>query len=913
MTLKNQQITRHVLAICTPFILAFLTACGGSDPAPPIDPPSGNLPPNTTATTPVNTSTMPVVTTTLPAANLPTCSASVSASAPLTDITTVQGASTTSALISQTVTVRGVVVGEFQNQTKTQLNGFFMQQAVPDADPLTSEGIFVFAPTATVAKMTVGDYVQVQGQVAEFGAVGSTVTQLAGTVTVNICGSGVAVTPKQITLPLASDDALERYEGMLVEFSQPLAVVETFRVGQFGEMVLALNGRQFNPTNGNASATSVQNRLERIVLDDGSSASNPNPTPNFSAAGSAGTRRVGDTVPKLTGILSQGFGAYRLQTTVAPVFTQANPRPVAPPVLTGDIKVSSFNVLNYFTSLQSQNPLARGANTAAEFTRQQAKIVEAIAGLDADVLGLEEIENNNDVATQSLVAALNVKLGAGTYASVNSGKFGTDVIKVDMLYKPAKVKRIGGTVLPTGADLANYVAPSGRPPLAQRFASVANNGSFWFVVNHFKSKGCGSPATTTDPDVGQGCFNLARTAQANALNSFVAKLQAGGEGDVLIMGDINSYLLEDPPKVLEAAGNESLLKRLPASDRYSYVFNGETGALDHAYASRTLQSQVTGVGVWHINADEPTVLDYNTEFKTDDRYAPTPYRASDHDPVLVALTLAADTAVDVPVLNINVPSKGIASTPLAITITDALPGGAATLTDLSINWGDSSVNSTLTAAGGVTHTYAAAGSYTVVVTLTDSAGLTVSKSAVVTLSAAPLPPVVAGAPDLFFSEYIEGSGSNKALEIYNPTTSTISLSSYTVKLYSNGLTTVGYSYTLAGTLAPAGVLVIVNNGATATFKTVPGFVTSSVTFFTGNDTITLEKSGVVIDRFGQLGFDPGTAWTSVTLSTLDRTLRRKSSVKVGDPNATAVFDPALEWDGFAINDASGLGAHTVSP
>ena len=902
MTLYIQQLTRAVLASCLPFMFALLAACGSNDSTltppvtPPIDPP---------AVTPVVTPVVP----------LPTCSATVSANAPLTDITTVQGTGSLSPLVSQTVTVRGVVVGEFQNQggtpTVSKLNGFFMQQAVPDADPLTSEGIFVFAPNA--AKVTMGDYVQVQGQVAEFGATGSTVTQLAGTVTVSVCGTGVAVKPTQITLPLASDDVLERYEGMLVEFSQPLAVVETFQVGQFGQLTLALNGRQFNPTNGNVSATAVQNRLERIVLDDGSTASNPNPTPYFSAAGSAGTRRVGDTAQKLTGILSHSFGAYRVQPTIAPVFTQANARPVAPPSLTGDIKVSSFNVLNYFTTLQSQSALARGADTAAEFTRQQAKIVEAIALLDADVLGLEEIENNNDVATQSLVAALNAKLGAGTYAAVNSGKFGADVIKVDMLYKPAKVKRIGSTVLPTGTDLTNYVAASGRPPLAQRFASVANNGSFWFVVNHFKSKGCGSPATTTDPDVGQGCFNLARTAQAKALNSFVAKLQAGGEGDVLIMGDINSYLLEDPPKALEAAGHESLLKRLPANDRYSYVFNGESGALDHAYASSTLKSQVTGVGVWHINADEPTVLDYNTEFKTDDRYAPTPYRASDHDPVLVALTLAADTAVDVPVLNINVPSTGIASTPLAVTVTDALPGGAATLTELSINWGDSSPSSTLTTTGAATHTYAAAGSYTVVVTLVNSAAQTVSKSVVVSITAAAVtPPAPLSAPELFFSEYIEGSSNNKALEIYNPTTATVDLSSYAVKLYINGATTVSNIYTLTGTLAPGAVVVLVNSGATALFKTTGSF-TASVANFSGNDAITLEKSGVVIDRFGQVGFDPGAAWVSGAISTQNRTLRRKPAVKFGDNAAASVFDPALQWDGFVIDDASGLGAHTVTP
>jgi uncharacterized protein len=890
-TTCNSHFLRALGLALTAFLTALLVACGSSSNDTPAPPPGNPL----------------VVV-------LPTCTANISPIAPLTDITTVQGNTSTSALVSQTVTVRGVVVGEFQNQTKTQLNGFFMQQAVPDADPLTSEGIFVFAPTATVAKVTPGDYVQVQGTVAEFGAAGSTTTQLAGTVTVSVCGSGVAIKPTQITLPLASEDALERYEGMLVEFTQPLAVVETFQLGQFGQMVLALNARQFNPTNGNASATSVQNRLERIVLDDASSASNPNPTPFLSAAGSAGTRRVGDTLPKLTGILGHGFGAYRVFATLAPEFAPTNPRPAAPPSLAGDIKVSSFNVLNYFTTLQSQDATARGANTAAEFTRQQAKIVEAIAGLNADVLGLEEIENNDDVATQSLVTALNAKLGAGTYAAVNSGKFGTDVIKVDMLYKPAKVKRIGGTVLPTGSDLANYTAASGRPPLAQRFASVANNGSFWFVVNHFKSKSCGTPSTTTDPDVGQGCFNLARTAQANALNSFIAKLQAGGEADVLVMGDINSYLLEDPPKALEAAGLESLLKRLPASDRYSYVFNGETGALDHAYASNTLKSQVTGIGVWHINADEPTVLDYNTEFKTDDRYATTPYRASDHDPVLVALTLSPDAVVNQPILSASLPLTAVAGKAYAVTVTEAIAGGSASLSALTVSWGDGSADTTLTTAGGTSHTYASPGIYTVVVTLLNSAAQTATATAVVNVTAAlPPPPPPLTAADLLFSEYIEGSSNNKALEIYNAATQTINLSTYVVKLYSNGTTTVGSSLTLTGTLAPGAVLVIVNNGATAAFKTAPGFITSSVTNFNGNDAVTLEKSGVVIDRIGQLGNDPGTTWTGGTVSTLDRTLRRKPGIKIGDNNAAGVFDPSVQWDGFPIDTADGLGTHSVSP
>jgi len=191
-------------------------------------------------------------------------------------------------------------------------------------------------------------------------------------------------------------------------------------------------------------------------------------------------------------------------------------------------------------------------------------------------------------------------------------------------------------VLPAGADLAVYSAPSGRPPLAQRFAGVGNPGGFWFVVNHFKSKG-GCP-DSGDVDLGQGCFNAGRTRQALALSRFADQLAAQGEPDVLMMGDFNSYLLEDPARVLEAAGHESLLKRLLAADRYTYVFGGEAGALDHAYASASLRRQVSGVGVWHINADEPGRLDYRAE----GRFTPTPFRASDHDPVLVGLSLTPD-------------------------------------------------------------------------------------------------------------------------------------------------------------------------------------------------------------------------------------------------------------------------------
>ena len=908
-------------------VLASLAACGGGD--------------DTVAETISPLVTPPVLT-------LPSCTTAVAADAPLRNISAIQGTGDISPLAGQSVTVRGVVVGDFQNTTvgtttTNRLNGFFVQQATPDADPLTSEGIFVFAP-ANGTRVQVGDFVQVAGVVTEFGqtagasAAPDSITQITGTtavpVTISVCGSGVTLAPTQVTLPVANASTLERYEGMLVEFAQPLAVTELFELGRFGQMVLALNGRQFNTTNGNdtgnGTATNAQNLLARIVLDDGSSRSNPNPIPYLSAADTTGTRRMGDTTQKITGVLSHNFGAYRVQATAAPVFVNTNLRQTTAPAVGGSLKVASFNVLNYFTTFTNGVTASgqtgqgcsfgigpalastcRGASNINEFQRQQAKIVAAIAGLDADVVGLMEIQNT-DVATQDLVTALNAKVGAGTYAAVNSGTFGTDAIKVDILYKPARVLRVGNVVLPTGADLTNYTAPSGRPPLAQRFTAVGNNGGFWFVVNHFKSKG--SCPASGDVDQGQGCFNVGRTQQATALNSFVDKLKAQGEQDVLMMGDFNSYLLEDPTKVLETAGNESLLKRMPALERYTYVFGGQTGALDHAYASSALRSQVSGVNVWHINADEPSVLDYNTDFTTDDRFAPTPFRASDHDPVLVGLNLAADAAVSQPVVGASFPATVQAGQPYNVAITQASAGGTATVTGVSVNWGDNTPANTIPGVGGVNHTYTAAGPFNIVVTLTNSAGQTATQTGSVTVTAVPVvPPVVSpGARDLFFSEYIEGSATNKALEIYNPTAAAVDLSAYSVKLFSNGAATTTFIQPLTGSLAAGQVLVLVNSSSAAAFITAGSVAANTVVNFNGDDAVTLENAGVVIDRIGQVGFDPGTEWSANGVSTLNRTLRRKPAVTVGDHNAAAVFDPSLQWDGFAIDTATGLGTHTAN-
>ena len=255
-----------------------------------------------------------------------------------------------------------------------------------------------------------------------------------------------------------------------------------------------------------------------------------------------------------------------------------------------------------------------------------------------------ELENNATAAVKDLVDGLNVSAGAGTYAYIDTGVIGTDAIRVALIYKP-------GSVTPAGAFMIDNDAIFDRPPLAQTFQVVTTGETFSVVVNHFKSKSCGSAAgLDANQGDGQGCYNDRRKQQAAQLLSFINTtiIPASGDGDVLIIGDLNSYAKEDPITVLSNGGFANL-KADPAA--YSYSFSGQSGYLDHALANASLAAQVTGITDWHINADEPPDFDYNddvadagesnagAEYNQPGLYAVNPFRTSDHDPVMVGLDL----------------------------------------------------------------------------------------------------------------------------------------------------------------------------------------------------------------------------------------------------------------------------------
>lgn len=164
--------------------------------------------------------------------------------------------------------------------------------------------------------------------------------------------------------------------------------------------------------------------------------------------------------------------------------------------------------------------------------------------------------------------------------------------------------------------------------------------------------------------------------------------------------------------------------------------------------------------------------------------------------------------------------------------------------------------------------------------------------------------------DLIISEYIEGSSNNKAIEIFNGTSSSIDLAagSYKLEFYFNGSTSPLTTINLVGTVAIGNVFVVASSSASQPILNVTN-QTSSSSFYNGDDAVVLKKGNVIVDVIGQVGFDPGSEWGTGLVSTADNTLRRKVTVTQGDTNPDDVFDPATEWNGFAIDTFDDLGQY----
>lgn len=595
-------------------------------------------------------------------------------------IAEIQGSGSVSPLVGQTVVTTGVVTAAYPTGG---FNGYYIQTAGTGGDAdLTSrsasDAVFVFSP-ATVGDVAVGDHVQVTGAVKEYFGL----TELdvpAGGLTM-LTEPAEAIKPVPFALPTA-DDRRETFESMLVDPVAGYVVSDTFALGGFGRSAFGSIGLGFGGPlvqetdvarvgTPEFDAVVADNAARAVTLDDGQSARTSS----------------GQLVPYLTSATPVRTGAelrfidsvifdFRFQWNFQPTrpvngdasdivtFNTGNTREanLTPQDVGGDLVISTFNVLNYFTTFgvdlpgclpytdRDGNPItvrtgcdARGAWDQENFDRQQGKIVAAINGLGADLVALEEIENSakfgkdRDAALAALVDALNADAGTETWAYVPSPRPDKlpsleeqDVIRTAFIYQPASVRPNGpSVVLSDSPAFANA-----REPLAQKFTASESEYAFVAIANHFKSKGgdCG--------ELPEGCSDADRVAQAAALVDFADELSVGKETDqIYLLGDFNAYGEENPMHVFYDAGYTSVDRDI--AQETTYVFDGKVGSLDHVLVSPGVMAdqRVSGADVWSINSAESVLNEYSrvNYFASQLFEADTPFRSSDHDPIIVGV------------------------------------------------------------------------------------------------------------------------------------------------------------------------------------------------------------------------------------------------------------------------------------
>ncbi|TFD56769.1 ExeM/NucH family extracellular endonuclease [Cryobacterium suzukii] len=613
----------------------------------------------------------------------------------LTAIDAIQGTTDASPLAGTVIKTSGVVTAAYPTGG---FDGFYLQTPGTGgqlnlASHTASHGVFAYSNSAR-ADVQIGDHVQVVGTVVEFFGMTEVTFGTVGDV-VQLTDPAVAVIPATVSLPTSTQQR-ETLEGMLLAPQGDFTVTNNYTTNQYAEIGLAagttpLVGPTVTARPGSAEYTAAvaANAARAATLDDGASTNYRSsinqgiPVPYLTVADPL---RIGAAVTFTTPVIFD----YRNSTwkfqptealtaanaaTVQPA-TFANTRALAPEDVGGDIRLASFNVLNYFSTVgdslsgcsyyndRAGNPItvrsgcdARGAANTVNFERQQAKIVSAINALDADVVSLEEIENSaafgkdRDDALANLVNALNAAAGSTVWAFAASPTelpANEDVIRTAFIYKAGTVETVGGSKILTGSAAFS----NARQPLAQAFQLAGDtDSSFLAIVNHFKSKGSGT-GVDADMNDGQGASNASRVNQATALVDFANGLKTStGIDRVFLTGDFNAYDLEDPIKVITDAG---YISQGAKTGEYSYAFGGTVGSLDHVFASPEADATVNAVDVWNINSVESVALEYSRyNNNVTDFYVADAFRSSDHDPVILGLNLAAPTAIELNLLNIN--------------------------------------------------------------------------------------------------------------------------------------------------------------------------------------------------------------------------------------------------------------------
>lgn len=266
-----------------------------------------------------------------------------------------------------------------------------------------------------------------------------------------------------------------------------------------------------------------------------------------------------------------------------------------------------------------------GASSDAEFQTQNAKILNALTNINADIFALIEVQEGKNALIQ-LVDGLNARTAPNRYAYINDGNAQTSTyVKIGFVYRTDKVTPVLPLGRPYSSNSAFY-----RREYVQAFTENSTGQRFVVSLNHFKAKdGTGSAST-----------NAARMDNVEHLIDFLTqKINANyyQDPDFLILGDLNSSTMEEPIRYISDHGFENQLMRFSPTE-YSYVYDHKVEYLDHVFATPSMASQITNAAPYHLNADESTHYYYPSGDVS-------MYRYSDHDPIIVGVKLTQNVGI----------------------------------------------------------------------------------------------------------------------------------------------------------------------------------------------------------------------------------------------------------------------------
>jgi hypothetical protein len=501
----------------------------------------------------------------------------------------IQGTGSSSPYVLDEATTTGIVTGIFSG-----LDGFFLQSAVSDDNPVTSEGLFVSASETDVT-ISQGDLVEVHGTIREIGQ--QTQIAISSPADVRVLRQGLPL-PEFIELDPPLDDVqaqsyYEAYEGMLVQVSETARAISP--TSRYGEYVVVLTDRGVDRI-WQGSETGLM-----IIVDDGTfDVHYDNSTLEYVIA-------AGDLVSGLQGPLAYTYGRYKIEPLTSPEVTAQWEMPKSlSPLEAEEFSVMTWNVENLFDILVPHPydpPLPRKAKYDLDLTKVANTILAAGA---PTIVALQEVEHLGileDLSEHELLSAFD-------YIPVLIE--GTDSRGIDVGYL---VRGDQASVI----DVQQHPAPEGitsRHPLLIQVEVETSGGtmSMTLINNHFTSMSGGELATEPRRSA-QAAWNVSLLEDVLAEDS---------DAHIVILGDLNSYYDAKPIDLLREAGLRHVFEFLDPNERYTYIYQGASQALDHILVTPGLMDMLRRVEIFHTNADFPPA----------DPGDASPLHKSDHDPVI---------------------------------------------------------------------------------------------------------------------------------------------------------------------------------------------------------------------------------------------------------------------------------------